>query len=59
MFSPLQVKNKPRDGETEHAFILGSMDCMVANNYKYNFSYQILPSLKGDEDLLSDGVRCS
>jgi hypothetical protein len=21
-FSPMQVKNKPRDGETEHAFIL-------------------------------------
>jgi hypothetical protein len=22
-FSPLEVKNKPSDGETEHAFILG------------------------------------
>jgi hypothetical protein len=29
---PLQVKNKPRDGEMEHAFILESMDCTVANN---------------------------
>jgi hypothetical protein len=28
-FSPLQVKNKPRDEESEHAFILGSMDCTV------------------------------
>ncbi len=35
IFSPLQVKNKPRDGETEHAFILGSMDCMVSNIFKY------------------------
>ncbi len=31
IFSPLQVKNKPCDRETEHAFILGSMDCMVVN----------------------------
>ncbi len=31
-FSPLQVKNKPRDEESEHAFILGSMDCTVVNN---------------------------
>jgi hypothetical protein len=31
-FSPLQVKNKPSDGETEHAFILGSVDCMVVNS---------------------------
>jgi hypothetical protein len=30
--SPLQVKNKPRDGEKEHAFILGSMDCTAANS---------------------------
>jgi hypothetical protein len=30
--SPLQVKNKPRDGETEHVFILGPMDCVVASN---------------------------
>jgi hypothetical protein len=29
--SPLQVKSKPRDGESEHAFNIGSMDCMVAN----------------------------
>jgi hypothetical protein len=28
----IQVKNKPCDGETEHAFILGSMDCTVANS---------------------------
>jgi hypothetical protein len=32
-FSPLQVKNKPRDGKMEHAFILGSMDYLVANIY--------------------------
>jgi hypothetical protein len=31
IFSPLQVKNKPRDGEMEHVFILGSMDCMIVN----------------------------
>jgi hypothetical protein len=30
-FSPLQVIDEPRDRETELAFILGSMDCMVAN----------------------------
>jgi hypothetical protein len=29
IFSPLHVKNKPHDGETEHAFILGSMHCML------------------------------
>jgi hypothetical protein len=32
IFSPLQVKNKPHDTKSEHAFILGSMDCTVANN---------------------------
>ncbi len=32
-FSPLQVKNKPGDGESEHAFILASMDHTIANNY--------------------------
>jgi hypothetical protein len=32
IFSPLQVKNKPRDGESEHAFILGSMVCTVVKN---------------------------
>ncbi len=31
VFSPLQVKNKPHDRELEHAFILGSMVCMVTN----------------------------
>ncbi len=31
VFSPLQVKNKPCDRESEHAFILGSMVCMVTN----------------------------
>jgi hypothetical protein len=31
ILSPLQFKNKLCDGETEHAFILGSMDCMDAN----------------------------
>jgi hypothetical protein len=30
---PLKVKNEPRDGEMEHAFILGSMDCTVMNNH--------------------------
>jgi hypothetical protein len=35
-FSPLQVKNKPRDEETEHVFILGSVDCLVAsNNFRF------------------------
>ncbi len=29
---PLQVRKKPCDGETEHAFILGSMDCVDVNN---------------------------
>jgi hypothetical protein len=33
IFTPLQVKNKPHDGESEHAFILGSMGCTVADNY--------------------------
>ncbi len=33
IFSPLQVKNKPCDGELEHAFILASMDCTIENNY--------------------------
>jgi hypothetical protein len=32
IFAPLQVKNKPLDGETGHVFILGSMDCTVANH---------------------------
>jgi hypothetical protein len=32
-FSPLEVKNNRSDGETEHAFILGRMDCMVPNSY--------------------------
>jgi hypothetical protein len=32
-FSPLQVKNKPGDGETEHAFILGSTHCTVFNKF--------------------------
>ncbi len=32
IFSSLQVKNKPRDRETEHVFILGSMDYTVASN---------------------------
>jgi hypothetical protein len=33
-FYPLQGKNKPCDGETEHVFILSSIDCMVANKDK-------------------------
>jgi hypothetical protein len=36
-FSPLQVKNKPRDRETEYAFILSSMDRTVAKNDYRNF----------------------
>jgi hypothetical protein len=31
MFSPLHVKYKLRIRETKHVFILGSMDCTVAN----------------------------
>jgi hypothetical protein len=42
IFSPLQVKNKRRDGELGHAFILGSMDCTVANNtYCYKYPGQV------------------
>jgi hypothetical protein len=33
IFLPVQVKNKPCDRGTEHAFILGSMDCTVANSF--------------------------
>jgi hypothetical protein len=36
-FSPLQVKNKPRDRETEYAFTLSSMDRTVAKNDYRNF----------------------
>jgi hypothetical protein len=32
-FSPMQAKNKPQGRDSEHVFILGSMDCMVANNF--------------------------
>ncbi len=32
-FSPLQVKNKPGDGEMERVFILASMDHTIVNNY--------------------------
>ncbi len=32
IFSLMQVKNKLRDREMEHAFILGSMDSPVANS---------------------------
>jgi hypothetical protein len=32
-FISVQVKNKPCDEGTEHAFILGSMVCTVANTY--------------------------
>ncbi len=35
IFYPLQVKNKPHDDETENVFILGSMDCTVANSSCY------------------------
>jgi hypothetical protein len=31
-FFPLQVKNKSRYRDSEHAFILGSMDSKVANS---------------------------
>jgi hypothetical protein len=44
-FSPLQVKSKPSDREMEHAFILGSVDCVVMNTYKVfsicSFPYHI------------------
>ncbi len=30
--SPLQFKNKPHDRDSEHAFIVGLMDCVVANS---------------------------
>ncbi len=32
-FAPLQVKNKPCDRETEHAFILGSLDCTATHTF--------------------------
>jgi hypothetical protein len=32
ILSPLQVQNKPRDGQPEHVFILGPLNCMVANS---------------------------
>ncbi len=32
IFPSVQVKNKPRDEGTEHAFILGSIDCTVVNS---------------------------
>jgi hypothetical protein len=47
MLSTLQVKNKPRDGEAEHAFILESMDCTVANNYSM-YSTQVSLPLSGN-----------
>jgi hypothetical protein len=31
IFLLVQVKNKLHEGRTEHAFILGSMDCTVAS----------------------------
>ncbi len=42
-FSPRKVKNKPCDGEAEHAFILDSMDCTVANNYSMYSTQVYLP----------------
>ncbi len=42
-FSPLHVKYKLHIRETEHVFILGSMDCMVAN--KNNQQLLVLSSL--------------
>jgi hypothetical protein len=35
IFSPLQIKNKPHDRESEPVFILGSIDCVVANSSTY------------------------
>jgi hypothetical protein len=32
ILSPLQVKNKPHDADLEHALIIFSLDCTVANN---------------------------
>jgi hypothetical protein len=37
-FSPLQIKNKLCDRETDHAFIIGSMNCTVANIDNSEFS---------------------
>jgi hypothetical protein len=31
-FSSLQVENKPREREMEHAFILCTIDCICANS---------------------------
>jgi hypothetical protein len=39
-FSPLQDKNKPCDGELEHLFILGSLECTIANNM-YNYKNKV------------------
>ncbi len=44
-FSPLQVKNKPHDRESEHVFILDSRDCTVANNNKKMTSVEEGPQL--------------
>jgi hypothetical protein len=39
IFQSVQVKIEPQDEETEHAFILGSMDYIVADSR--NLSYCI------------------
>jgi hypothetical protein len=44
-FSPLQVKNKPRDRDSKHAFILGSIDgtvqtVLACNQLKFMFRLQ-------------------
>jgi hypothetical protein len=51
VFSPLQVKNKPRDRESEYALILGSMVCMVTNRssdglYIFSVASSILNLIK-------------
>jgi hypothetical protein len=41
-FSPLRVKNKPRNRDPEHAFILGSIDCTFASSFIFNMEHGTL-----------------
>jgi hypothetical protein len=57
IFFSSAVKNKPHDGETEHVFILGSLECTVANT-SYGSSDSI--GCICDQNLLSKyGTICS
>jgi hypothetical protein len=56
-FSPVQVKNKPRDRNNGHAFILGSMDCTVANKRDYLYKTSALTSNKSSS--LSSALHAS